>query len=84
MVLDENTVEKLAALEHWRWCRELQALGWRYADVRDDFLKRKYGVEKTATAFAAIARDMWTRQVPVPELQEAIAFCRCLAREELS
>jgi hypothetical protein len=39
-VLGEDDVEKLAALEHWRWRQELQALGWRYADVRDDFLKR--------------------------------------------
>jgi hypothetical protein len=39
-MLDEAVVEKLAALEHWRWCHELQALGWRYADIRDDFLKR--------------------------------------------
>jgi len=39
-VLDESTVEKLAALEHWRWCQELRALGWRYAESRDDFLKR--------------------------------------------
>lgn len=40
ITLDESDVERLAALEHWRWCRELLALGWRYADVRDDFLKR--------------------------------------------
>ena len=38
--LDEADVEKLAALEHWRWCQELQSLGWRYAEIRDDFLKR--------------------------------------------
>jgi hypothetical protein len=38
--LDDAVIEKLAALEHWRWCRELVALGWRYADIRDDFLKR--------------------------------------------
>jgi hypothetical protein len=38
IVLAEADVEKLAALEHWRWCQELQALGWRYAEIRDDFL----------------------------------------------
>jgi hypothetical protein len=37
--LDQATVEKLATLEHWRWCTELKALGWRYSETRDDFLK---------------------------------------------
>ncbi|HWY65337.1 MAG TPA: NAD-binding protein [Rhizomicrobium sp.] len=37
---DEATIEKLAALEHWRWCTDLGALGWRHNDVRDDFLKQ--------------------------------------------
>jgi hypothetical protein len=32
-------IEKLAALEHWRWCVELLSLGWRYAPARDDFQK---------------------------------------------
>ncbi len=40
VTLDAETIEELAALEHWRWCRELQALGWARADIRDDFLKR--------------------------------------------
>ena len=40
VTLDETDVEWLASLEHSRWRRELQAMGWRYADVRDDFLKR--------------------------------------------
>ena len=39
-ILGEAEIEKLAALEHWRWCQELEALGWCYANIRDDFLKR--------------------------------------------
>ena len=39
IALDGAQVEKLAALEHWRWCVELRSLGWRYAETRDDFLK---------------------------------------------
>ncbi len=38
--LSDVEIEKLAALEHWRWCVELYSLGWRYADTRDDFQKR--------------------------------------------
>lgn len=36
---NKDEVEKLAALEHWRWCVELRSMGWRYAATRDDFLK---------------------------------------------
>lgn len=39
LALGEAEVEKLAALEHWRWRLELYSLGWRYAETRDDFLK---------------------------------------------
>ena len=39
ITLSDVEIEKLAALEHWRWCVELYSLGWRYADVRDDFQK---------------------------------------------
>lgn len=39
IALDGSEIEKLAALEHWRWCVELYSLGWRYAPVRDDFQK---------------------------------------------
>jgi hypothetical protein len=39
IALDEARIEKLAALEHWRWCVELSSLGWRHAETRDDFLK---------------------------------------------
>jgi hypothetical protein len=35
----EAEVEKLAALEHWRWSVELHSLGWHYTETRDDFLK---------------------------------------------
>lgn len=37
---DEATVEKLAALEHWRWCVEMRSMGWQAAATRDDALKR--------------------------------------------
>jgi hypothetical protein len=37
--LTPDEIEKLAALEHWRWCVELRSMGWRQADIRDDFLK---------------------------------------------
>ena len=37
--LDEATVEKLASLEHWRWCVEMRSLGWRAAPARDELLK---------------------------------------------
>jgi hypothetical protein len=39
IALTEAEIEKLAALEHWRWSLELRSLGWRYAETRDDFLK---------------------------------------------
>ena len=39
ITLDGAQVEKLAALEHWRWCVELFSLGWRHGETRDDFLK---------------------------------------------
>ena len=39
ITLDGAQVEKLAALEHWRWCVELLSLGWCHAETRDDFLK---------------------------------------------
>ncbi len=32
-------LEKLAALEHERWCRFREANGWRYAAQRNDYLK---------------------------------------------
>jgi hypothetical protein len=37
--LDAAEIEKLAALEHWRWCTELRSLGWQHSDTRDDFRK---------------------------------------------
>src|SRR5262249_44523556 len=37
--LDEATIEKLASLEHWRWCVEMRSMGWRPAEKRDAFLK---------------------------------------------
>jgi len=42
--LDDASVEKLAALEHWRWCVTLTSMGWRYAPERDEFLKRHDGL----------------------------------------
>ena len=39
VTLDAAQVEKLAALEHWRWRVELMSPGWRHAEIRDDFLK---------------------------------------------
>ncbi len=39
VTLDSAQVEKLAALEHWRWYLELYSMGWRHAESRDDFLK---------------------------------------------
>ena len=39
LTLSDLEIEKLAALEHWRWCVELYSLGWRYADIRDEFQK---------------------------------------------
>ena len=39
ITLDDAAVEKLAALEHWRWCIEMRSMGWRQSAVRDDFLK---------------------------------------------
>ena len=44
ITLDDASVEKLAALEHWRWCVTLTSMGWRYAPERDDFLKRHDGL----------------------------------------
>ena len=38
--LDEASVEKLAALEHWRWCVEMRSMGWHYAAIRNDALKQ--------------------------------------------
>ena len=39
VTLTAAEIEKLAMLEHGRWCTELRAMGWRHADSRDDFLK---------------------------------------------
>ena len=30
--LTQSEIEKLAALEHWRWCVELRSMGWRHAE----------------------------------------------------
>jgi hypothetical protein len=40
IAFDDATVEKLAALEHWRWYVELRSMGWQFAEDRDDFLKQ--------------------------------------------
>jgi len=44
ITLDEASVEKLAALEHWRWSVEFTSLGWRPGAKRDDFLKLHEGL----------------------------------------
>jgi hypothetical protein len=39
LALHELEIEKLAELEHWRWCVELSSMGWQFAEKRNDFLK---------------------------------------------
>jgi voltage-gated potassium channel Kch len=40
VAFDEQTVEKLAQAEHWRWCTEQRANGWTHGDIRNDVLKQ--------------------------------------------
>jgi len=61
VALDDASVEKLAALEHWRWCVTLTSMGWRYAPERDEFLKRHDGLlpwEKLAEGAKKYNRKM--------------------------
>jgi hypothetical protein len=81
VVLDEATVEKLASLEHWRWCQELQALGWRYCETRDDFLKRHNRLvdwEALPDAVKDYNRNMARK---LPQIADAAGMSLC--REQL-
>jgi len=38
--LTGEELNRLAEIEHWRWCVERKAAGWTYGPARDDVLKR--------------------------------------------
>ena len=40
VTLPEEDVERLAEIEHYRWCIERRSAGWTYAETRNDVLKR--------------------------------------------
>lgn len=37
--MNENEIERLAMMEHERWCLDRLAAGWRYGERRDDIRK---------------------------------------------
>jgi hypothetical protein len=68
--LSHQDLERLAEIEHWRWCVERRSAGWKYAEMRDDVLKTN-PILKDWRELSDADRD-WNRELArrIPEALE--------------
>jgi voltage-gated potassium channel Kch len=86
--LAEQDVERVAEIEHYRWCIERRSAGWTYGKTRDDILKRNPILkdwselsEKERSSNRELARRMPT---VLARANLGLARERCLTLDEIA